>query len=440
MLNVQKQILYAVALLAAFYCCFANYQWNSFGIATGELFERNLIDSESAVVAGILESRKNGLTSQQLRLGWYKSSDGKTIPWSTPGWVQFQFDALKRNESGVEYVPYASQPGAARWFHTGLELVFGRQDIELHRAIVAGLMSVLVITFGVWTFHVFGPIPGVLVVFTFFFSQWIIIFARNIYWQLWIMFLPMVLVSILCTKKRVRFLCLIPNSVFFSTLFCVLLFRFCAGFEYVSTLMIATIVPIFLTGDYLSAAGRKAGVKMAGVVSLICLLAFFAALLVWFIQSYIAFGSMDVAVKAMATAVAKRVHAAPGLDIDRVYLESLEKPIFDILHIYARGYWAPSFSYWASGLIFVVSVAVGGLLAKSRLEYRNDIIRCLVASLVALLAPISWFVLARGHSAIHTHMNFMLWSLPTLPIVALFCGVVLERTVKVLVVSREGRR
>lgn len=28
---------------------------------------------------------------------------------------------------------------------------------------------------------------------------------------------------------------------------------------------------------------------------------------------------------------------------------------------------------------------------------------------VMLLAPMSWFVLAKSHSYVHTHMNFVLW-------------------------------
>lgn len=39
---------------------------------------------------------------------------------------------------------------------------------------------------------------------------------------------------------------------------------------------------------------------------------------------------------------------------------------------------------------------------------------------VSLVAPISWFVMAKGHSFIHTHVNYILWYLPFVPIGLLF--------------------
>ena len=36
------------------------------------------------------------------------------------------------------------------------------------------------------------------------------------------------------------------------------------------------------------------------------------------------------------------------------------------------------------------------------------------AYLFSLSAPLSWFVAARGHSMVHTHINYVLWHLPTM--------------------------
>ena len=38
--------------------------------------------------------------------------------------------------------------------------------------------------------------------------------------------------------------------------------------------------------------------------------------------------------------------------------------------------------------------------------------------LISLLAPISWYILAKGHSSIHLHMNFVLWYITFIP-----CGI-----------------
>ena len=40
--------------------------------------------------------------------------------------------------------------------------------------------------------------------------------------------------------------------------------------------------------------------------------------------------------------------------------------------------------------------------------------------LTSLLAPLSWFIMAKGHSAIHLHINFVLWYITFIP-----CGMLL---------------
>ncbi len=63
----------------------------------------------------------------------------------------------------------------------------------------------------------------------------------------------------------------------------------------------------------------------------------------------------------------------------------------------------------------------GIVFASLRIFRRRDLhLPVFWMLIVAVLAPISWYVLAKGHSYGHTHINFVLWNLPFLPLLAGF--------------------
>ena len=59
-----------------------------------------------------------------------------------------------------------------------------------------------------------------------------------------------------------------------------------------------------------------------------------------------------------------------------------------------------------SFLLFIIYAII--LSLKLNNHYRYYI-------LVSLIAPMSWFIIAKGHSSIHLHMNFVLWYIMFIP-------------------------
>ena len=45
---------------------------------------------------------------------------------------------------------------------------------------------------------------------------------------------------------------------------------------------------------------------------------------------------------------------------------------------------------------------------------------------VSILAPLSWYVIFKGHSYIHTHMNHILWQMPFTFFGFAVCGVAIK--------------
>ena len=45
-------------------------------------------------------------------------------------------------------------------------------------------------------------------------------------------------------------------------------------------------------------------------------------------------------------------------------------------------------------------------------EQRQHYIALIWTTWFSILAPLSWFVIFKAHSYIHTHMSFLLWQMP----------------------------
>ena len=52
------------------------------------------------------------------------------------------------------------------------------------------------------------------------------------------------------------------------------------------------------------------------------------------------------------------------------------------------------------------------LLWRGNAERRHHYIALICATWFSILAPLSWFVIFKAHSYIHTHMSFLLWQMP----------------------------
>jgi hypothetical protein len=57
----------------------------------------------------------------------------------------------------------------------------------------------------------------------------------------------------------------------------------------------------------------------------------------------------------------------------------------------------------------------------------------MLSTWVSILAPLSWFIIFKAHSYIHTHMNYIVWQMPFVLFGSALCGVVLAGVLRDLV-------
>ncbi|STQ85860.1 Uncharacterised protein [Helicobacter muridarum] len=103
----------------------------------------------------------------------------------------------------------------------------------------------------------------------------------------------------------------------------------------------------------------------------------------------------------------RRMIGGKAKDFDNVYADSLNANIFIVTYKYIEHkYFLSIFGKDAFSVFSILSILMLILIKKVKIKYL-----LLLMFIIFALSSISWFVFGKAHSYIHTHMNFVLWSL-----------------------------
>ena len=126
----------------------------------------------------------------------------------------------------------------------------------------------------------------------------------------------------------------------------------------------------------------------------------------------------------------KRTHGEADKVFLQVYAASLEAGTIGVVITYVNGiffdlnnYLSISNSFVSNFLLkvryvylivlfIVMSVLLFLRSKKMMAERRQHYIALIWTTWFSILAPLSWFVIFKAHSFIHTHMSFLLWQMP----------------------------
>jgi hypothetical protein len=228
--------------------------------------------------------------------------------------------------------------------------------------------------------------------------------------------------------------------------------RCSAGYEYISTVLIAAATPAVYYGvkvgrSWKSMVGDVMGIGCAGAA------AFTAAVL---LHALLLGPTLAGGLASIGSDARRRTYGSPG-DFPPEYRQSLEVSPLTVLnryltsgntpfgiddtpagpHVSLFGLYGGRARQALNGVLadltygrFLLLFAASGLAALCLWRtpiWDRSLEALLAAAAFSVAAPISWFVLARGHSWIHTHMNFVLWHLPFVNLAVLFMAVLLFR-------------
>lgn len=381
---------------------FMSYQRNLFGFAEKGWFENFDKFSESLVVGNIVGDRF-GLDKKGWNLGFVLP--GKE-PLDTTKTIDIGLSSRALSEGKispeVSFFPYASHLGIQGIVFSGAYKFFDHPRIENLNAATAFLMAVVIALLSTLYLAIYNRLFSVVFFIVMVSSPWVVSFARNLYWVPFTWFLPAVFAATayVSRNRTVRFVCLIG-------IFLAVFLKSLAGYEYLTTITIFTC-SVFLLGPLFQGDGarQKTNYGMAGLVFLLCVLGFLFALT---IHASMRGDSVLAGYQNIYNGdVKRRTHGDPA-QFDSSLRASLESSFFEIFSTYWN-IWSTPLAAWIPGeylgLIFLLVIAgfVYGIIKKRIFTYKEP-----AMMLVFFMATLSWFILGKAHSYVHTQLNYVLW-------------------------------
>ena len=408
---------------------FCGFQWNLWRVADRKWFLNHQRDMESQILGRLVKSRQAGLFSAGGLTG-FVSPDARAVEYDDEPF-EYQYAAYRDCLAFGAYTPYMSHVGGQGLVFGLLDAVIGispRAKLELFHAFTSLLSAVVLATVVLWFYREFGLPASMLVLASAVLTPWLTVFGRNLWWCIWAFYLPMAAVmhflrrsSNVSGRRAVTF-----GTLVFAT---VLVKCLITGYEYITTALIMALAPFvyyavlrrhtmgaFLRGALAAFLGECLAVGVS--VAILC------------VQVAAVKGSAQAGLEHMARALKKRTYA-DARNLPPPIVESLKSSPAEVLEVYLTGTffdagnYLPARSsfvsrhvyrvrYWYLIALFLLASVAVRLRANKHAspEARWKSFALTSATWFSILAPVSWFLIFKAHSYIHTGINFITWQMP----------------------------
>lgn len=241
---------------------------------------------------------------------------------------------------------------------------------------------------------------------TFWLSPWTAMFAQNLYWVEFTWFIPMA-VGLYCSININDFK---ARCISYTLAFVSILIKCLCGYEYISTVMMGLIT--FLLVDLVNAMLSKNKEKSilifrtTFVMGIVALLGFTTAICMHAILR----GNGNLPEGIITIFKSDVLRRTSGADLNQLSTnlwDSMNASIWEVLCRYFH--FDTDIVVGVSGKLFqVICIVPLGIFAYDFHNRKLDVIK-VALYIVTFLTSISWIVLAKSHSYVHTFLNFVLW-------------------------------
>jgi hypothetical protein len=419
--------LYVLSMLLLF-CGFYNNQWH---VAEQNWFVSHQHDMESYVVGRVAKSHQSGIFSRGGLLGIGNRSE-KGPRYRDGLWVfDYQYAAYLNNLPLKSFTIYKSQIGGQGILFSTLSKVIRlapRLKLTLFYTIASLLSAAVLSLIILWFYRECGLSVSILVLASTIMSPWLVVFGRNLFWSLWAFYLPMVMVMYFLRRHRAAtslpagtFTCLVFIGVLIKVIF--------NGYEYITTTLVMLLVPLvfYCALDSRGMRWLLRNALLAGTASGCAIL---LSLVILCFQIYSTEGSLLSGVNHILFSLMKRTHAN-ALNFPPECAASLQATIGQVVWTYLQGTFFDINNYavthnafiaryvfnirYSYLLIIFIIATVLFLVRREKPGHSIQWSKCtalVIATWFAVLAPLSWYIIFKAHSFLHTHMNFIVWQMP----------------------------
>lgn len=447
----------SVIALFLFALAFISFQYNGLFAVNDFKFRDFDLYSDQFVLDGILRAKTG---EPGFILGMYVRAN-------FAGQGRLAHELFDEGNVAGEFWKYRSSFGLQGWLFGVLHTHFGLSIQQMYAVNALALALVVSALFAFLSKH-FSFAASAGFALTLILSPWVVAFARNLFWVEWTWFLPLLAAialgnrAVLVSRDRYLLAAALFGAFFLKSL---------CGYDYVTTIFIASLAPLlfFLTENQKDFKDSLQLLTLAGVamiMGLVCALLLHAASFP---------GSFKEGVAQINITAHKRLSSDnPAAIIDSVCRDSVDKAVCAQSHseslrssrtkVVARYFAFRDFLPWLgniegeldkqfkadlksiynsgevsrvktlfqkyplSNLMAIFTLALSTvvflafLLTLAWQTYRLKSEQFPLAVLVwtSFLAPLSWFILFKGHSYVHTYLNYVLWFIGFVPFGVLF--------------------
>ena len=237
------------------FCGFFSNCWHA---AEQEWFLHFQHDNESLVIGRMVKARGDGIFSAGGMLG-AGMRHNIHVEWISQEEADHQYTAYLTGLTFADYSPYMSQIGGQAMFFSLLDRILPllpRTKLNIYHIFTSLLSAVALTLVVLWFYDEFGLSVMLFVLCSMVFSQWLTVFGRNLWWSLWVFYLPMIAVmrfyrshSPAEDPRFIRLGVLAFVSVFVKCLF--------NGYEYMTTTLLMMVTPFVYYGILYRLNGRQ---------------------------------------------------------------------------------------------------------------------------------------------------------------------------------------
>ncbi|MFJ5446433.1 hypothetical protein ACIKP9_09355 [Methylobacillus methanolivorans] len=402
--NKLKCFLPFIFFLMAFFV----FQKNIFNTVNKDFFDSFQKDSEALVVGGIVADEL-GIEKNAWGLGFI----GMNGEFQYPNNIMDSYEAFSNKEKALNaiYSPYVSQVGGLGVFYSTLQKVFSFKSISRLQYFPSAIFAFLVVAFYYLHRRIYGARYALIFSLVLVLSPWVVSFARNLYWSPFMWLLPLFFgtLAYAVTSPKVR--------IFFYFLIFISFFAKClSGYEYITSITLLACSP-FMLGPFFNGESKPC-MKPALIVFVLCVLGFICAFVIHAKMRGETIAEGVVAIYKQD--VKRRTYSDPS-NFDAAYAESLSTSPIAVVKTYVTSWRTPLVAE-VSGKSFkvLIIIAILGLWIKKKIKHKTFVRDFALIAYMSLI-PLSWYVMAKGHSHIHTHMNYVLWYLGFVPALFYVC-------------------
>lgn len=418
---------------------FVNFQFNLFGFTDDFIFKNHERVSESLVVGRLVKAQSDGMWSKSGALGRYAP-----LSFNTEDIHKQQAERYFSGDSSGSFNIYPSGFGLQGIIYASFGKVLislGVENPSYRLDYLRGINSLIcAFVFALIFYLLYLEFGYASLVFALLFtitSRWMLWFSHNLYWILYTFFLPFTVSFYLFRKYAIAKKLPLLKITVFVTFF--LIIRFLCGYEFLTSVMLSVLVPIVY---YAVLHGWKLRKTLVA-----CLYLGIGAIGAFLISTLVhikqlqssAFGSFSEAFNYYIKNASERTTTSSVKGVAQSKVDSVKSEYAEVVDKYWNSIaidldfinGSDNFRHIFFSDLILTLLALSALVfiaekfSKRIANSRPKLIALLVTTWISILVPLSWFILGKNHSYIHTHINNILWFLPFLLLMAALMGKVI---------------